>query len=217
MIDTINGKVDAVTVPIEERLGVEALVEVIMNFASYGIEKYDEMVGALCGRVSYSYAPNNLDLYLKNRTTPPTCPSIEEPPTLELTALPPHFCYAFLEAKNILLVIISANLVKIEVDAWLLVLQIFKRAIGWTISDIVGIPSGICTHKIHLELDCIPSIKHQRRLNPLINVVVKKEIIKWMNVGVMYPIADSKLVSPIQCVPKKGGIIVKTNEKISSC
>ncbi|MCI57319.1 hypothetical protein A2U01_0078570, partial [Trifolium medium] len=43
--------------------------------------------------------------------------------------------------------------------------------------------------------------------------VVKKEIIKWSDVGVIYPISDSVWVSPVQCVPKKGGIIVVANEK----
>ena len=43
--------------------------------------------------------------------------------------------------------------------------------------------------------------------------VVKKEIIKWLDTGVIYPIADSKWVSPVQCVPKKGGITVVPNAK----
>ena len=42
--------------------------------------------------------------------------------------------------------------------------------------------------------------------------VVKKEIIKWLDVGIIYPISDSKWVSPIQCVPKKGGITVVPNQ-----
>ncbi|GJS94823.1 reverse transcriptase domain-containing protein [Tanacetum coccineum] len=42
--------------------------------------------------------------------------------------------------------------------------------------------------------------------------VVKKEIVKLLDTGIIYPIADSPWVSPIHCVPKKGGIIVVTNE-----
>ncbi|KAK8945147.1 hypothetical protein KSP39_PZI008540 [Platanthera zijinensis] len=42
--------------------------------------------------------------------------------------------------------------------------------------------------------------------------VVKKEIIKWLDAGIIYPISDSRWVSPIQCVPKKGGITVVRNE-----
>ena len=43
--------------------------------------------------------------------------------------------------------------------------------------------------------------------------VVKKEIIKWFDAGVIYPIADSSWVCPVQCVPKKGGMTVVPNEK----
>ncbi|GJU31715.1 hypothetical protein Tco_1175304 [Tanacetum coccineum] len=42
--------------------------------------------------------------------------------------------------------------------------------------------------------------------------VVKKEIVKLLDTGIIYPIADSPWVSPIHCVPKKGGITVGTNE-----
>ena len=42
--------------------------------------------------------------------------------------------------------------------------------------------------------------------------VVKKEVLKLLDVGVIYPIADSKWVSPTQVVPKKSGVIVVANE-----
>ena len=58
-----------------------------------------------------------------------------------------------------------------------------------------------------------PTVEHQRRLNPIMKEVVKKEIIKWLDAGIIYPISDSSWVSPMQCVPKKGGITVVTNEK----
>ena len=58
-----------------------------------------------------------------------------------------------------------------------------------------------------------PSIEKQRRLNPQMQEVVKKEIIKWLDAGVIYPIADSSWVCPVQYVPKKGGMIVVPNEK----
>lgn len=54
------------------------------------------MVSALIDRGSYSYAPKKLDLHITNRATPPTRPSIEEPPVLELKDLPSHLHYAFL-------------------------------------------------------------------------------------------------------------------------
>ncbi|GKA07282.1 reverse transcriptase domain-containing protein [Tanacetum coccineum] len=42
--------------------------------------------------------------------------------------------------------------------------------------------------------------------------VVKKEIVKLLDTGIIYPIADSPWVSPIHCVLKKGGITVVINE-----
>nr|GEW60603.1 reverse transcriptase domain-containing protein [Tanacetum cinerariifolium] len=57
-----------------------------------------------------------------------------------------------------------------------------------------------------------PVILKQRRLNPNMQEVVKKEIIKLLDTGIIYPIADSPWVSPIHCVPKKGGTTVVTNE-----
>ena len=43
--------------------------------------------------------------------------------------------------------------------------------------------------------------------------VVKKEVLKLLQVGIIYPISDSKWVSPVQVVPKKTGITVVENEK----
>ncbi|XP_049394678.1 uncharacterized protein LOC125858965 [Solanum stenotomum] len=97
-----------------------------------------------------------------------------------------------------------------------LLLEVLRRhikVIGWTITDIVGIPLGSCTHKIQLDSDCKPSVEHQWRLNLPIQEVVKNEIIKWLEESVIYPIADSKWVSQVQCVPKKGVITVVPNEK----
>ncbi|KAM1362954.1 hypothetical protein ACFX2H_027715 [Malus domestica] len=42
--------------------------------------------------------------------------------------------------------------------------------------------------------------------------VVKKEVIKLLDVGIIYPISDSKWVSPIQVVPKRSGVTVVKNE-----
>ncbi|XP_059315781.1 uncharacterized protein LOC132066492 [Lycium ferocissimum] len=75
------------------------------------------------------------------------------------------------------------------------------------------IPPRIFTHKIQLDEDCEPSVEHQRRLNPPMQEVVKTKIIKWLDASVVYPITDSPWVSPIQCVPKKGGITIVPNAK----
>ena len=57
-----------------------------------------------------------------------------------------------------------------------------------------------------------PSNEHQRRLNPPMQEVVKKEI-KLLDARVVYLIADSSWVCPVQCVPKKRGMKVVPNEK----
>ncbi|GJW13503.1 putative nucleotidyltransferase, ribonuclease H [Tanacetum coccineum] len=57
-----------------------------------------------------------------------------------------------------------------------------------------------------------PSRDAQRHLNPNMKEVVKKEVIKWLDVDIIYPISNSKWVSPTQTVPKKAGIIVVETE-----
>lgn len=62
------------------------------------------------------------------------------------------------------------------------------RAIGWTKEDIVGISYCIYTHKIKLEVDHMPILENLRRLNPQMQELVKKQIIKWLDICVVYPI-----------------------------
>ena len=110
-------------------------------------------------------------------------------------------------------VILSAYLTDVQVERVLRVLRDRVRALGRSIADIRGISSSFCMHKILLEEDSKPSIEGQRRLNPVMKEVVKKEVIKWLDSCIIYPISDSNWVSPVQCVPKKGGMTVVENEK----
>ena len=64
-----------------------------------------------------------------------------------------------------------------------------------------------------MEPDAKPVVDHQRRLNPKMKEVVRTEILKLLEAGIIYPIADSRWVSPVYCVPKKGGITVVPNDK----
>ncbi|GJW24278.1 reverse transcriptase domain-containing protein [Tanacetum coccineum] len=64
-----------------------------------------------------------------------------------------------------------------------------------------------------MEDDFKPAVQHQRRVNPKIHEVIKKEVIKLLNARLIYPISDSPWVSPVHCVPKKGGITVIENEE----
>jgi hypothetical protein len=47
---------------------------------------------------------------------------------------------------------------------------------------------------------------------PKMKEVVRNEVLKLLDAGIIYPITDSRWVSPVHCVPKKGGIIVVPNE-----
>ncbi|XP_019228452.1 PREDICTED: uncharacterized protein LOC109209598 [Nicotiana attenuata] len=85
------------------------------------------------------------------------------------------------------------------------VLKAHKGALGWTVEDIKGINPAICTHRILMEDSYKPIVQPLRRLNPAMQEVVKKEIVKLLAAGIIYPISDSPWVSPVQVVPKKGG------------
>ncbi|GKA36980.1 hypothetical protein Tco_0723545 [Tanacetum coccineum] len=139
-------------------------------------------------------------------------PSSVEPLELELKELPEHLEYAFLQENNQLPVVISSALSTDEKNRLLEVLRNHKGAIAWSIVDIKGIDSSFCTHKILMEDEFKPSIQPQRRVNPNIKEVVKKEVIKLLDAGLIYPISDSPWV-PVQLIPKKGGMTVVKNEK----
>nr|GEX79973.1 hypothetical protein [Tanacetum cinerariifolium] len=109
--------------------------------------------------------------------------SVDEPPEVKLKDLPHHLEYAFLEGDKKLPIIIAKELGK------------------------------FCTHKILMEEDYKPVVQHQRRVNPKIHDVIKKEVEKLLDAGLIYPISDSPWVSPVHCVPKNGGFTVVENEE----
>ncbi|GJR98259.1 hypothetical protein Tco_0270433 [Tanacetum coccineum] len=97
-------------------------------------------------------------------------------------------------------------------DKLVFVLKKHKQAFAWKTTDIPEICPSFYKHKIQLPDDKKLVVQKQRGLNPNMQEVAKKEIIKLLDTGIIYPIADSPWVSPIHCVPKKGGITVVTNE-----
>ena len=139
-------------------------------------------------------------------------PSKEKPPKLKLKPLSSHLKYSFLGSEETFLVIIYSSLNLDKETKILEILKVHQTAIEWTIVDIKGISPLICTHRIHLEEDVKPSRKPQCRLNPVMKEVVKKEVLKLLDTGLIYPIIDRKWVSPTQVVPKKSGVIVVANE-----
>ncbi|RDX74155.1 hypothetical protein CR513_46134, partial [Mucuna pruriens] len=143
-------------------------------------------------------------------------PTIEESPSLppiELKPLPNHLKYAYLDSEQQLPVIIANNLLPEQEEKLLEVLRQHKKAIGWKLSDLPGINPSICMHRILMEEDIKPIRQQQRRLNPTILDVVKKEVTKLLAAGIIYPISDSQWVSPVQVVPKKSGMTVMKNQQ----
>jgi hypothetical protein len=109
-------------------------------------------------------------------------------------------------------VIVAANLIFGEEEKLLRVLREHRITLGRTIVDIKGISPAKCMHQIFLEDEVNPTRDAQRRLNPHMKEVVKAEVLNLLDVGIIYPILDSKSVSPVQVVPKKSGITVVKNE-----
>nr|GFC46465.1 reverse transcriptase domain-containing protein [Tanacetum cinerariifolium] len=139
--------------------------------------------------------------------------SIDEPPEVELKDLPPHLKYAFLEGDDKFPVLIAKDLSVEEKTALITVLKSHKRAISWKLSDIKGIDPEFYTHKILMEEDFKLAVQHQRRVNPKIHDVIKNEVLKLLDAGLIYPISDSPWVSLVHCVRKKDGFTVVENEE----
>ncbi|XP_062008347.1 uncharacterized protein LOC133725208 [Rosa rugosa] len=158
------------------------------------------------------FGGNSNDFTSLPLSTEKLLPSVVQAPKLELKPLPDHLKYAFLGEEETLPVIIASNLTELEEEKLILVLKEYKTAIGWSIADIKGISPATCMHRILLEEGSRPTREAQRRLNPVMMEVVKKEVLKLLDVGVIYPISDSKWVSPVQVVPKRSGITVVKNE-----
>nr|GEW95391.1 reverse transcriptase domain-containing protein [Tanacetum cinerariifolium] len=145
----------------------------------------------------------------------PSLPSLNQGnylPKVELKDLPPQLEYTFLEGDDKLPIIIAKDLSVEEKTTLITVLKSHKRAIAWKLSDIKGIDPKFCTHKILKEEDFETVVQHQRRVNPKTHDVIKQEVLKLLDAGLIYPISNSPWVSPVHCVPKKDGFTVVENE-----
>jgi len=139
--------------------------------------------------------------------------SKEEEKKPELKELPSHLKYVFINKDASKPAIISSTLTPLEEEKLMRVLRENQGALGWKISDLKGISPAHCMHRIHMEAEYKPVVQPQRRLNPTMKEVVKKEVLKLLDAGMIYPISDSSWVSPVHVVPKKGGMTVVANEK----
>ncbi|XP_048611651.1 uncharacterized protein LOC125585956 [Brassica napus] len=202
--------------PLQHALTVEKEAEVVENLEStaYGMmldshqgffseDQYEELPQMVHQEVSVTQQEDNQqDDWSELKA-----------PKVELKPLPHGVRYAFLGPNETYPVIVSSELTESELSELLRTLKRFRKAIGYSLDDIKGISPSLCMHRIHLEDESMTSIEHQRRLNPNLKDVVKKEILKLLDAGVIYPISDSKWVSPVHVVPKKGGITVIKNDK----
>ena len=126
--------------------------------------------------------------------------------------LPKGLKYEFLGDGKTFPVIVSDELSPEETEKLLNLLKKHKKVIGYSINDLKGISPAFCTHRIQLEEQYKLVVEHQRRLNHAMRDVVKKEAIKLLNAEIIYPVPHSEWVSPVHCVPKKGGLTVVKNE-----
>ncbi|CAM8965200.1 unnamed protein product [Rhodiola kirilowii] len=151
------------------------------------------------------YEVNEVKLFKSNTFLP----SVMQAPKIELKPLPEHLKYAFLGDNNTLPVIIKSGLEAGQEHSLIKVLRQHKLAIGWTLADLRGVSPAVCMHRILLEEGAKPSREPQRRLNPIMMEIVRKEIQKLLDADVIYPISDSQWVSLVHVVPKKSGITVE--------
>jgi hypothetical protein len=131
---------------------------------------------------------------------------------LELKPLPHNVRYEFLDLNKTYPVIVGAHLDATQTAKLLHELRLHKKTIGYSIEDLKELNLSLCMYRILLEEDHKPSREPYRRLNPNVREVVKKDVIKLLDAGIIYPISDSEWVSPVQVVPKKRGITMMKNE-----
>ncbi|XP_056686044.1 uncharacterized protein [Spinacia oleracea] len=135
----------------------------------------------------------------------------KEAPKVELKALPSSLRYVFLGPNSSYPVIVNASL---DDEQVLQLVQVWRRhqsALGYTINDLKGISPTLCMHHIELEDNAISHRERQRMINPPMGEVVKKEIVKLLAARIIYPISNSRWVSPVHVVPKKSGMTVVKN------
>jgi hypothetical protein len=134
-------------------------------------------------------------------------------PPIELKPLPPCLRYAFLHNDSESPVIINDKLTQEETHRLITILEQYCSTFGYSLQDLKGTSLALCTHHIPTDPDVLPSREPQRRLNNAMREVVKNEVMKLLYIGIIYPVPHSEWVSPVQVVPKKGGMTVVKNER----
>ncbi|RVW27322.1 Retrovirus-related Pol polyprotein from transposon 17.6 [Vitis vinifera] len=109
----------------------------------------------------------------------------KEIPKLNLKPLPMELKYTYLEENNQCPVVISSSLTNHQEKCLLEVLKRCKKAIGWQISDLKSISPLVCTHHIYMEEEAKPICQFQRRLNPHLQEVMRAEVLKLLQAGII--------------------------------
>ncbi|PHT38332.1 putative LRR receptor-like serine/threonine-protein kinase [Capsicum baccatum] len=142
---------DKKALSVEKQLTVEPLSAAPLNDEHEGDEDYEELIIEI---ESYYHTPKQPELDLKNQPSPTAKTSIKEPPMQKSKELPDYLRYVFFESGNILLISVADELSEQHVEALISALKRYKRAMGWTIDDIIGDPPG--RRMSHLKEDCMP-------------------------------------------------------------
>ncbi|CAM8994372.1 unnamed protein product [Rhodiola kirilowii] len=191
-------------------------LELVLNRAMYSAESSNDLAEGMESALYHldvskpltlRYEVNQISLFKTNSCLP----SIVQAPEVEFKPLPDHLKYVLLGDNETLPVIIKSGLEMDQERRLIEVLSRHKMAIGWTLGDLRGISPAVCMHRILLEDGARPSREPQRCLNHIMMEVVKKEVQKLLDADVIYPISDSKWVSPVHVVPKKTGITIEEN------
>jgi hypothetical protein len=93
------------------------------------------------------------------------------------------------------------------------VLEKYRTAFGYSLHNLKGISHVLCTHRNPTNPEITSSKEPQCRLNNAMREVVKKEVLKLLHAGIIYPVPHSEWVSLVQVVPKKGGMNVVKNKR----
>jgi hypothetical protein len=118
----------------------------------------------------------------------------EEPqvPEVDLKPLPKGLKYKFLGPDKTYLVSVSDELGPKENEKLLNLLKKHRKVIGYSIHDLKGLSPAFCSHRIPMEDQCKPVVDHQSRLTHAVREVVKKEVIKLLDAGIIYPVPHSE-------------------------
>jgi hypothetical protein len=116
---------------------------------------------------------------------------VPAPPPVELKPLPAGLRYAFVNGNKNTPVIISDKLSNEEAPKLIAILEKRRLVFGYSLQDLKGISPTLCTHRVPIDPASSPSREPHCRLNNAMREVMKKEVLKLLHAGIIYPIPHS--------------------------